>query len=144
MINTNSLTKSNLDNNSSCFISWYNVVERQQKKKMSINVIKTFILSGKTNKYKVLVYDENHPLYKFNGKIMKKEDILINLLDVMNNGAFNSYFNQKYPIFKTHLHENHLENIQSLMNYDIGKAILMYLIMTNYYNGLLYCFMERV
>jgi hypothetical protein len=143
MINTNSLTKSNLDNNSSCFISWYNVVERQQKKKMSINVIKTFILTGKTIKYKVLVYDENHPLYKFNGRIMKKEDILINLLDVLENGAFNSYFNQKYPIFKTHLHENHLENIQSLMNYDIGKAILMYLIMTNYYNGLLYCYMER-
>ena len=53
MFNTNSLTKSNLDNNSSCFISWYNIVERQnQKKKMTINVIKTFILNGKTIKCK--------------------------------------------------------------------------------------------
>jgi len=143
MINTNSLTKSNLDNNSSCFISWYNVVERQQKKKMSINVIKTFILTGKTIKYKVLVYDENHPLYKFNGRIMKKEDILINLLECIETNEFNEYFTQKYPNFKSHPQENHLENIQSLMNYDIGKAILMYLIMTNYYNGLLYCYMER-
>ena len=144
MFNTKSLTKSNLDNNSSCFISWYNIVERQSKKKMSINVIKTFILNGKTIKYKVLVYDENHPLYKFNGTIIRKETLLNHLLDCLESGAFNNYFNEKYPNFKSHPKENHLENIQSLLDNESGKAILMYLIMTNYYNGLLYCFMERV
>ena len=144
MFNTNALTKSNLDNNTSCFISWYNIVERQSSKKMSINTIKTFILTGKTIKYKVLVYDENHPLYKFNGTIIRKETLLTHILDVLENGSFNNYFNEKYPNFKSHSNENHLENIQTLLDNESGKAILMYLIMTNYYNGLLYCFMERV
>ena len=143
MFNTNALTKSNLDNNTSCFISWYNIVERQSKK-MSINTIKTFILTGKTIKYKVLVYDENHPLYKFNGTIIRKETLLNHLLECLENGSFSNYFNEKYPNFKSHPNENHLENIQTLLDNESGKAILMYLIMTNYYNGLLYCFMERV
>ena len=144
MFNTNALTKSNLDNNTSCFISWYNIVERQSSKKMSINTIKTFILTGKTIKYKVLVYDENHPLYKFNGTIIRKETLLNHLLECLENASFSNYFNEKYPNFKSQTNENHLENIQTLLDNESGKAILMYLIMTNYYNGLLYCFMERV
>jgi len=144
MINTNQFTKSNLDNNSKCFISWYNVVERRYNKKLTINTLKTFILTGKTIKYRVMVYDINHPLNKYNGMIMRKEEILTILLDSLITGEFTTYFNNKYPTFRNHQKEIHLENIQMLTESDIGRAILMYIIMTNYYNGLLYCFMERV
>ena len=76
--------------------------------------------------------------------IIRKETLLMHLLDCLESGELNSYFKQKYPVFKFHQKETHLENIQSLLDNESGKAILMYLIMTNYYNGILYCFMERV
>lgn len=148
MFNTNNFQKSNLDNDSKYFMDWYNIIESQSSKKISVSIIKKYLMSGKNKKNTIRVYDENHPLYKYNNKCIRKEELINLLLDSFEDGSFKFWFNTSYPLlndienYPYKSNTTNLQNINMLINNSNGSIILLYILLTNYYNNLLNMYVE--